>query len=74
MNQQHLTMRKKEDKDELAIVGITCTLNLMSGGWKSTNLSIPPRCVLLKHPACKNHWLDEDIPTEINEEELKLRI
>lgn len=53
---------KKEDKDELAIVGITCTLNLMSGGWKSTNLSIPPQCVLLKHPTCKNHWLDEDIP------------
>ena len=62
---------RKEDMDELAIVGITCVLNLISGGWKSTNLSIPPQCVLLEHVACKNHWLDEDIPARINNSQLK---
>ena len=65
---------KKEDMDELGIIGITCVLNLISGGWKSTNLSIPPQCVLLNHVACKNHWLDEDIPASINNNQLKKSI
>ena len=65
---------RKEDKDELGIVGITCVLNLISGGWKSSNLSIPPQCVLLEHVACKSHWLDEDIYGEINSDELKFKI
>ena len=65
---------KKEDKDELGIVGITCVLNLISGGWKSANLSIPPQCVLLEHVACKSHWLKEDIYGEINDDMLKLKI
>lgn len=64
---------KKEDVDELGIIGITCVLNLISGGWKSSNLSIPPQCVLLENVACKKHWLEEDIYGEINEEELKLK-
>ncbi len=65
---------KKEDMTELGILGITCVLNLISGGWKSSNLSIPPQCVLLEHVACKNHWLNEDIYAKINEEELKTKI
>ena len=65
---------KKEDTEELAILGVTCVLNLISGGWKSRNLSIPPQCVLLEHVACKSHWLREDIYGKINEEELKLKI
>ena len=65
---------KKEDMDELGIIGITCVLNLISGGWKSSNLSIPPQCVLLEHVACKSHWLDEDIYGEINEDQLDLKV
>ncbi|WP_405294678.1 DUF116 domain-containing protein [Methanobrevibacter sp.] len=65
---------KKEDKDELGIIGITCVLNLISGGWKARNLSIPPQCVLLEHVACKNHWLDEDIYGEIDKDELELKL
>ena len=65
---------KKEDKNELGILGVTCVLNLISGGWKSSNLSIPPQCVLLNHVACRSHWLKEDIYGEINEEELNLKI
>ena len=65
---------KKEDIDELGIVGITCVLNLISGGWKSSNLSIPPQCVLLEHVACKRHWLSEDIYGKINLDELKSKI
>ena len=65
---------RKEDKDELGIIGITCVLNLISGGLKAKNLSIPPQCVLLEHFACKNHWLDEDIYGEIDMRELELKI
>lgn len=65
---------KKEDMNELGIIGITCVLNLISGGWKSKNLSIPPQCVLLENVACKSHWLSEDIFGEINEKELNLKI
>ena len=60
--------------EELSIIGITCVLNLISGGWKSSNLSIPPQCVLLDNVACKNHWLKEDIYAKINNEELKLKL
>ena len=65
---------RKEDIDELGIIGITCVLNLISGGWKSSNLSIPPQCVLLNNVACKKHWLEEDIYGEIDCSELKLKI
>ena len=65
---------KKEDMQELGIIGVTCVLNLISGGWKSSNLSIPPQCVLLEHVACKSHWLDEDIYGKIDIKELKLKI
>lgn len=64
----------KKDSKELGIIGITCVLNLISGGWKSTNLSIPPQCVLLDNVACKNHWLKEDISSSINNHELKLKL
>ena len=64
----------KEDVDELGIVGITCVLNLISGGWKSSNLSIPPQCVLLEHVACKSHWLEDDIYGEISDDELKAKL
>ena len=64
----------EEDTNELGIIGITCVLNLISGGWKSTNISIPPQCVLLDTVACKNHWLKEDIIASINNNELKLKI
>ena len=65
---------RKEDKDELGIVGITCVLNLISGGWKASNLSIPPQCILLDHVVCKSHWLKEDIYGKINDSELKKKI
>ncbi len=64
---------KKEDAEELGIIGVTCVLNLISGGWKSSNLSIPPQCVLLEHVACKSHWLDEDIYGEIDMDALELK-
>lgn len=64
----------KKDMEEIGILGITCVLNLISGGWKSANLSIPPQCVLLEHVACRSHWLEEDEYGDIDMDELKTRI
>lgn len=59
------------DKKELAIVGVACPLNLISGGWKAAALGMPPQCVLLDKVACSRHWLNEDVPSSINKKELK---
>lgn len=64
----------RKDLEELGIIGVTCVLNLISGGWKSSNMGIPPQCVVLNRVACSKHWLDEDIPSTINIEELKKRM
>ena len=60
-----------EDKKDLAIVGVACPLNLISGGWKAATLGMPPQCVLLDKVACSRHWLKEDVPSSINKKELK---
>lgn len=59
------------DKKELAIVGVACPLNLISGGWKAAALGMSPQCVLLDKVACSRHWLNEDVPSSINKKELK---
>lgn len=60
-----------EDKKDLAIVGVACPLNLISGGWKAATFGMPPQCVLLDKVACSRHWLKEDVPSSINKKELK---
>ncbi|WP_299525536.1 DUF116 domain-containing protein [uncultured Methanobrevibacter sp.] len=60
-----------EDKDELAIIGVACPLNLISGGWKALTVGMPPQCVLLEKVACARHWLNEDTPSSISKNRLK---
>ena len=56
----------KKDRDELGIIGVSCILNLIAGGWKSESLNIPAQCVLLEQSTCKNHWHKEGVPSNIN--------
>lgn len=56
--------------DGAGIVGITCVLNLLAGGWKALRLGLPPQCVLLDHCGCRKHWHNEGISTEIDMAEL----
>lgn len=60
-----------DDKKELGIIGVACTLNLISGGFKALKLGIPPQCVLLECVACKRHWLREDVSSNISKNKLK---
>jgi hypothetical protein len=53
------------------VIGVTCVLNLLAGGWKALRLGLPPQCVLLDHCGCRKHWHAEGISTEIDGAELR---
>jgi hypothetical protein len=57
---------------DTGVVGIACTLNLISGGWMLKDLGIPAQCVILDYCGCRNHWHEEGIATDINMNQLKL--
>lgn len=46
----------KNSKDT-ALIGVACTLNLISGGYEMQKLNIPSQCVFLDSCGCKKHWL-----------------
>ncbi|MFH0736002.1 MAG: DUF116 domain-containing protein [bacterium] len=56
----------------IGVVGVACPLNLITGGLELKALDIPAQCLLLDYCGCKNHWSKTGIPTNINEEQLKL--
>lgn len=64
----------KKDKEELGIIGVSCVLNLISGGWKAESLKIPPQCVLLDYVGCSNHWDEKGFPTNISLKELDKKL
>lgn len=57
--------------DKSGIVGISCALNLLSGGWMLAERDIPAQCVVLDYCGCKSHWHAEGMPTAIDINELK---
>ncbi len=51
----------------IGVVGVSCVLNLISGGWMLRERGgIPAQCVLLDYCGCKNHWHEEGITTSLN--------
>ncbi len=62
---------KKLFGDEVAILGIACVSNLISGGWKVKASDIAPQCVLLDHCGCRKHWHEQGIATDINMGQLR---
>lgn len=73
-NSDSLKGATKKDLEELGIIGVTCVLNLISGGYQSAGMGIPPQCVLLNHVSCSKHWLSEDCPSTIDVQELSNKI
>jgi len=52
---------------ELGIVGVSCPLTNVQGGWQVRDLGIPAQGLLLDYCGCSWHWdLDGGIPTDIN--------
>jgi hypothetical protein len=58
----------------MGVVGVSCPLTNVAGGWETRDLGVPAQGLLLDYCGCPYHWhLDKGIPTDINFEEL-LRI
>lgn len=58
-------------RGDTGIVGVSCVLNLIAGGWLLDDMDIPAQCVFLDYCGCRNHWSREGIPTEISLPQLK---
>ncbi len=56
---------------DTGVIGVSCVLNLISGGWMLKEMGIPAQCVLLDYCGCKTHWHEEGIPTQIDINKLK---
>ncbi len=52
------------------VIGVSCVLNLISGGWMLEEKGAIPQCVLLDYCGCRNHWHERGIPTRLNEKQL----
>lgn len=57
--------------EELGILGVSCVLNLIEGGWMLADKGIPAQCVLLDYCGCKGHWHPEGMPTALHPTRLK---
>jgi hypothetical protein len=57
---------KPAQDSALGIVGVSCPLTNVTGGWETRDLGIPAQGVLLDYCGCPWHWHREGIPTDIN--------
>jgi hypothetical protein len=57
---------KPSSDKSVGIVGVSCPLTNVSGGWETKDLGVPAQGVLLDYCGCPWHWHDEGIPTDIN--------
>lgn len=55
-----------ENRDEMGIVGVSCALTNVSGGWDTRAMGIPAQGVLLDYCGCPWHWHKQGIPTDTN--------
>lgn len=51
MNQHYV-----EQEKAIGVIGVSCILNLLSGGFKARRLGYIPQCVILNYPGCEQHW------------------
>jgi len=57
---------KPVENDSVGIIGVSCVLTNVTGGWETRALGIPAQGVLLDYCGCSWHWHEEGIPTDIN--------
>ena len=57
---------KTPNSNRLGLVGVSCPLTNMTGGWETRRLGIPAQGVLLDYCGCPWHWHKQGIPTDIN--------
>jgi hypothetical protein len=57
---------KAPSDQKIGIVGVSCPVTNVTGGWETKKLGIPAQGVLLDYCGCYWHWHDKGIPTDIN--------
>jgi hypothetical protein len=57
---------KPMDSEEIGVVGVSCVLTNVTGGWETRALNIPAQGVLLDYCGCSWHWHEKGIPTDVN--------
>ena len=57
---------KTPPDNNLGLVGISCPLTNITGGWETRRLGVPAQGVLLDYCGCPWHWHKHGIPTDIN--------
>lgn len=57
---------KPERGGKMGIVGVSCPLTNVQGGWETKGLDVPAQGVLLDYCGCPWHWHPEGITTDIN--------
>ncbi|MGZ3882273.1 MAG: DUF116 domain-containing protein, partial [Flavisolibacter sp.] len=63
-------LRKWENTSDTGLIGVTCILNLLTGGYEMKRLNIPAQCIFLDYCACKKHWDPKGPPTALNVQQL----
>jgi uncharacterized protein len=63
-------LKKWENNTDTALVGVTCILNLLTGGYEMKRLNIASQCVFLDYCGCKKHWEKDGTATTLNLQEL----
>jgi len=54
----------------VGIVGVSCPLTNVTGGWETRDLGVPAQGVLLDYCGCPWHWHEDGIPTDFNFKQL----
>jgi hypothetical protein len=52
--------------DAVGIVGVSCVLTNIQGGWDVRELGIPAQGLLLDYCGCSYHWHKTGVPTDID--------
>ncbi|RLC66046.1 MAG: hypothetical protein DRI48_05635, partial [Chloroflexi bacterium] len=55
---------------ELGVVGVSCVLTNVHGGWETRALNVPAQGVPLDYCGCRYHWHREGIATAVNVHQL----
>lgn len=61
---------KTPDQNSLGIIGVSCPVTNVTGGWETKDLGVPAQGVLLDYCGCHWHWHPDGIPTDINLKQL----
>ncbi len=56
--------------ENIGLTACTCVPNLLRGGLELKSHNIAAQCVFTDYNACKKHWLDKDIPNDLNSNRL----